>query len=88
MEPTIPDGSMLLVDTRAESKAGTPAGIYVLRAPDATGTALLLKRLQMEPTGGLLITSDNPAYPQISIPAEERGQVHIIGRAVWAGRRL
>ena len=35
-----------------------------------------------------LITSDNPAYPQISIPAKERDQVHIIGRAVWAGRRL
>lgn len=87
MEPTIPDGSAVLVDTREATRTHLTSAIYVLRIPDATGS-VVIKRLQEAPANRLLISSDNLAYKDIPIPAEERDQVRIIGRAVWAGRRL
>jgi hypothetical protein len=82
MEPTLADGDEILVEA-----VGGPErlrdGIYVLRMDDA----LVVKRLALNPAGRRLsITSDNPAYP--SWPDCPIKSVDIVGRVVWAGRRI
>ena len=82
MAPTLNDGDEILVD---ESDAGERLrdGIYVLRFEDA----LMVKRLALNPVArGLSVKSDNSAYP--SWPECDPASVEIIGRVVWAGRRI
>lgn len=79
MQPTLDDGDDLLVD-HADAADRLRDGLYVLRIDDA----LLVKRLSVRPTG-LAILSDNAAYPPIEA---DRATLAIIGRAIWAGRRL
>ena len=80
MEPTLADGDEILVASR---DPGEPLrdGIYVLRADGA----LLVKRIARNPSGGLTIRSDNPAYPAWECRSAD---VEVIGRVVWAGRRI
>lgn len=80
MEPTLADGDEILVEARDSGEA-LRDGIYVLRAE---GT-LLVKRIARNPAGGLTIRSDNPAYPAWECRAAD---VEVIGRVVWAGRRI
>jgi phage repressor protein C with HTH and peptisase S24 domain len=47
---------------------------------------LMVKRLAKGPAGRLSVLSDNPAYP--GWPDVDGAAVTIIGRVVWAGRRL
>jgi phage repressor protein C with HTH and peptisase S24 domain len=82
MAPTLSDGDDILV---AAQDAGDRLrdGIYVLRIEDM----LNVKRLAMNPAGGgFEIRSDNPAYPTWRDCDPQT--VAIIGRVVWAGRRI
>jgi hypothetical protein len=82
MSPTLSDGDEILVD-RADAAPRLRDGIYVLRMDDA----LLVKRLALNPVGPRLsVLSDNPAYP--SWPDCAPGTVEVIGRVVWAARRI
>jgi SOS-response transcriptional repressor LexA len=82
MAPTLGDGDDIMVD-REDNAERARDGIYVLRMDDA----LIVKRLAPNPaTRRCAITSDNPAYPDW--PDCDPAAIDIIGRVVWAGRRL
>lgn len=82
MEPTLADGDEILVDSKGAADR-LRDGIYVLRIDDA----LLVKRVSLSPaTRRLAIASDNPAYP--SWPDCAPDSVDIVGRVVWAGRKI
>ncbi|QQD22307.1 helix-turn-helix domain-containing protein [Oceanospirillaceae bacterium ASx5O] len=85
MTPTLHPGDMILVDRRTESTIGAD-GIYVLRM----GDSLLVKRVQRLPGRTLRISSDNPAYQSFELPLDSANDddLAIIGRVVWAGRRM
>lgn len=83
MEPTLRPGDVILVDHRDVGPSRD--GIYVLR----TDGALLVKRLQRLPGGVLRVTSDNTAYEPFNISTTQLAEdFAIIGRVVWAGRRM
>lgn len=81
MAPTLADGDEILVD-RGDAAARLRDGIYVLRMDGV----LNVKRLA--PGGGRRVTviSDNPAWPPLAPVAA--GSLDVVGRVVWAGRRL
>ena len=82
MAPTLNDGDDILVD-RAGRDEALRDGIYVLRVEDS----LLVKRLAIHPLGRrITVQSDNPAYPDW--PDCEPGDIHCIGRVIWAGRKI
>ncbi|HYG47504.1 MAG TPA: S24 family peptidase [Allosphingosinicella sp.] len=82
MSPTLADGDDILVDG-ADGAERLRDGIYVLRREDT----LMVKRLAVNPFAArATITSDNPAYPEWKDC--ELSTLTIIGRVVWAGRRL
>jgi phage repressor protein C with HTH and peptisase S24 domain len=78
MLPTLADGDEILVDRRDAGEA-LREGVYVLRIDGA----LLVKRLVRE-GGGLAVRSDNP----LAGPVDLAGGVDVIGRVLWAGRKL
>jgi phage repressor protein C with HTH and peptisase S24 domain len=79
MAPTLHDSDLILVDL------GEPRfkqdGVYVL----SRDGELEVKRLQRGTSGDLIIKSDNPAYQPTAVT---RDRVGIIGRVVWAARRM
>lgn len=82
MYPTLADGDDIMVD-RSVPGAKLRDGIYVLRRDDT----LMVKRVAVHPgSRRLTISSDNSSYPVWSDcdPAD----VQIIGRVVWAGRKI
>lgn len=82
MYPTLADGDDIMVD---RSAAGTRLrdGIYVLRRDDT----LTVKRIAVHPgSKRLTISSDNNAYP--TWPDCDPQDVEVIGRVVWAGRKI
>ena len=82
MEPTISDNDVILV---LLSNGDAPRdGLHVIRLDGG----LFVKRLQFDPFGGLSVVSDNPAYKSYSVSKEQRADVHIIGRVVWAGKKF
>lgn len=82
MVPTLADGDEILVN-RADAAERLRDGIYVLRVDDA----LIVKRLAVNPAGGrITVRSDNSNYPPW--PECDRGEVTVIGRVVWTGRRI
>lgn len=86
MEPVLSDGDEILVD-RGDGAERLRDGIYVLRQDDA----LIVKRIAMNParqrgTRRFTIKSDNPGYPDW--PDCGPGDVNVIGRVVWAGRKI
>jgi transcriptional regulator with XRE-family HTH domain len=81
MEPTIPDGAVLLVN-RA-NREPRPNAIYVFHRP---GNGLVVKRV-VKSAGQWVARSDNDdrdAFPDF--PFEEG--ITLIGRAVWVGAKL
>ncbi|MBF0107599.1 MAG: helix-turn-helix transcriptional regulator [Magnetococcales bacterium] len=82
MEPTLKDGDLVLLDQRDQSMRND--AIYVLRR----GEDLVAKRLQRGFDGSIAIKSDNEAYEDIRVTAEQVRQISIIGRVVWTGRRI
>lgn len=84
MEPTLRPGDLILVDRRS-ADAVPRDGIYVIRMDGS----LLVKRLQRLPGRKVKATSDNPAYQPFDIELDAPGEdLAIIGRVVWAGRRM
>jgi phage repressor protein C with HTH and peptisase S24 domain len=82
MMPTLNDGDDVLVD-RSQAGRTLSDGIFVLRLDDT----LMVKRLAVHPSNRTItISSDNSAYP--SWIGCEPTSVNVIGRAVWAARRL
>ncbi len=82
MAPTLADGDDILVD-RGDAAPRLRDGIYVLRIEGA----LVVKRLAFNPAARTLsIRSDNPAWP--GWPDCDPAAVDVVGRVVWAGRRL
>lgn len=81
MVPTLGDGDDILVD-RGDAADRLRDGIYVIRMDDA----LMVKRLSLRPAQRLSVVSDNPAYPGWA--DVEPDSVIIIGRVVWAGRKI
>ncbi|HEV7232920.1 MAG TPA: S24 family peptidase [Sphingorhabdus sp.] len=81
MAPTLNHGDDIMVDNSAAS-APLRDGIHVIRLDDV----LMVKRLAKGPAGKLSVLSDNPAYP--GWPDVDGASVTVIGRVVWAGRRL
>lgn len=78
MLPTLADGDEILVD-RHDAGDALRDGIYVLRVDGV----LLVKRLVRE-GDALAVRSDNPAAGPIDLA----GGVDVIGRVLWAGRKL
>jgi phage repressor protein C with HTH and peptisase S24 domain len=82
MQPTLADGDDIMVD-RSPAGIHLRDGVYVLRRDDM----LSVKRIAVHPgSKRLTISSDNPAYPtwRDCDPAD----VDVIGRVVWAGRKV
>lgn len=84
MEPTLRSGDTILVDRRATRP--DREGVYILRMNEM----LLVKRLQALPGGIVKVTSDNQAFATFDVKLAdiEGGDLSIVGRVVWAGRRL
>lgn len=95
MEPTVEEGDILLVETfeslqngavkAEEFREGPPAeGVYVVRV----GSDLVVKRIQTSWSGEVYLMSDNPGYKTMTVPADRVGELDLIGRVVWVGRRI
>jgi len=83
MSPTVEDGDLVLVD----GSQGTPADgrVYALREDNA----LLVKRLRKAGSGGWLLVSDNEDFKPEPFPwPAPIHRAQIIGRVVWAGKKL
>jgi phage repressor protein C with HTH and peptisase S24 domain len=81
MLPTLSDGDRILVDR--SQKAPSPPGIFVLH----DGAGLVVKRVELvagERTR-IRLNSDNSLYTPYDCHVDE---VHMVGRAVWAAKRL
>ena len=82
MAPTLGDGDDLLVD-RGDAAERLRDGVYVLRLDGA----LVVKRLALaEDRATVTVRSDNPAWPDL--PPCRTGELDVVGRVVWTGRRL
>ncbi|NJS14544.1 MAG: helix-turn-helix transcriptional regulator [Sphingopyxis sp.] len=82
MAPTLNDGDDIMVDG-GDAADRLRDGIYVLRMDDM----LMVKRVARLPGAGRIsVTSDNPLYP--SWPDLAADAVTLVGRVVWAGRRV
>jgi len=85
MEPDLRAGDIILVDHT--DTTARREGIYVIRMDDA----LLVKVLQRLPGGLINVASRNPAYQAFTVNVadiESSPTFSIIGRVVWACRRL
>jgi phage repressor protein C with HTH and peptisase S24 domain len=84
MEPTLRPGDTILVDRR-NAQTVRSDGIYVLHLDGA----LLVKRLQPLPGRKVRVISDNPAYEAFELDLNKTdAELALIGRIVWAGRRI
>lgn len=82
MMPTLSDGDDIMVD-RADSADRLRDGIYVIRLDGV----LMVKRIALGPRRGRFsVLSDNPHYP--GWPDVEPDLVAVVGRVIWAGRRV
>lgn len=82
MEPTLSNGDLILVDMHTQSIGDN--AVYVLR----NDGQLLVKRVQRKLDGSIVIKSDNVAYDPETIDARSAGKLKVVGRVVWAGRRM
>ena len=84
MEPTLRSGDVILVDRLATQP--DREGIYIMRMNEM----LLVKRVQALPGGVVRVASDNAAFAafEVKLTEIEGGELTIVGRVVWAGRRL
>lgn len=82
MEPTIRSGDLLLLDL-AQDRLKDDA-MYVFRGDDG----LKAKRVQRLMDSRVVIHSDNAAYKEEIVSSDAAATLQIIGRVVWAGRKL
>jgi SOS-response transcriptional repressor LexA len=82
MQPTLSSGDDILVDSD-DAADRLRDGVYVLRRDD---DAVIVKRIALNPAGGIDIRSDNESGGTW-LNVDPAG-VHVIGRVIWAGRRM
>jgi phage repressor protein C with HTH and peptisase S24 domain len=82
MEPTLSNGDLILLDMHSGKVEDN--AIYALQH---NGT-LLVKRIQRRLDGSVVVSSDNPRYEAESISVEGVSALRVVGRVVWAGRRM
>jgi phage repressor protein C with HTH and peptisase S24 domain len=83
MEPTLRPGDIILIDKRENPIHRD--GVYVFRM----GESLQVKRLQCFPDKTIEATADNSVYKSFKIEPEKMAEsFRVIGRVVWAGRRM
>lgn len=83
MSPTIPDGSLMLVDLRKGDQPRTGL-IYVI----VLDGELLVKRISRNVDKTIDLISDNPLYPVQKIAQVDFDKLFIAGRVFWFGRRI
>jgi len=83
MEPTVPDGMLVLINTAfSDLEDGR---IYAIRSLDG----LRLKRVQRQVDGSVVLISDNrDKYLPETLSREEAETVEVAGRAFWTERFL
>ena len=78
MEPSLPEGSAILVDrARRRRRVG---GIFVVR----TGNGVVVKRAGKDEVGGWLLLSDHPSWEPAMWPRD----AVVIGEVKWMARTL
>lgn len=80
MTPTILDNDSVLIDT-AQKRITQQDRIWCL----SYGDLGMIKRVRVQPDGGILVMSDNPAVADFTA---YDGEVHVVGRVVWIGRKV
>lgn len=78
MEPTIPDGAVVLIDQQQRDPKLGRKGIFALRIEDE----VLVKRLELV-DDTLLVESDNPEYSTRLVPKPKPPLVDILGKVIW-----
>ena len=81
MEPLISNSNLLLVD---QTRTGIGEGVYVIEIE----SQLIVKRLQRQLNGGVMIISENPSYDKQLVPKAELGDIQVVGRVVWVARDI
>ncbi|WP_457650974.1 S24 family peptidase [Profundibacter sp.] len=85
MEPTIKDGSVVLVDEQKKQPVGNSVFAFI------EDDELRIKRLDVIDGGKskvLTITSDNPDYPSEVRINSDINKLRILGQVVWTGYNL
>lgn len=80
MMPTLLDSDFVIIDT-AQKTIVKQDRLWCLNY----GELGMIKRVRMQPDGGALIISDNPAVENFTA---YDGEVQAIGRVIWIGRRV
>jgi phage repressor protein C with HTH and peptisase S24 domain len=80
MMPTLLDGDLVIVDT-AQKNITQQDRLWCL----SYGDLGMIKRVRLLPDGGVQVNSDNPAVTPI---IAYDGELHVIGRVIWIGRRV
>jgi phage repressor protein C with HTH and peptisase S24 domain len=82
MEPLLSSGDRILVDV--SQRVPVPPGVFVIW----DGMGVVAKRVEHVPSSApttVVIRSINPDYPTYERHADE---VNIIGRVIWAAKKL
>lgn len=82
MEPTLSNGDLILLDMH-QGKIEDNA-IYALQH----NATLVVKRVQRKLDGSVVVKSDNPLYEAEALGADAAALLKVVGRVVWAGRRM
>ncbi len=82
MEPTLSNGDLILLDMRHSKVMDN--SVYAIQL----NGGLLVKRIQVRLNGSIIVKSDNPRYEPESLESGEADQLRVVGRVVWAGRRM
>jgi DNA-binding XRE family transcriptional regulator len=80
MMPTLLDSDFVIIDT-AQKTIVKQDRLWCLNY----GELGMIKRVRMQPDGGALVISDNPAVENFTA---YDGEVQAIGRVIWIGRRV
>lgn len=80
MQPTLLDGDLVLIDT-AQNDIRQQDRIWAI----SYGDLGMIKRVRRLPGGTYSIMSDNPAVAPIHAAD---GEMHVIGRVIWIGRKI
>jgi len=79
MEDTLSEGSIILIDRNKTELVN--GGVFVI---NTTG-GVLVKRISINPSGGIDLISDNKSYPVTTMPAEE---IIVIGKVIGALEKI
>jgi phage repressor protein C with HTH and peptisase S24 domain len=77
MEPTLSDGDLVLVDTRANRIHEN--AVYAL----GMGDDVRIKRVIAHFDGSVTIRSDNPLYGEETVSTTQAQSLRVLGRVVW-----